>query len=396
MSLKQDYSVKKKSEGVSKDSPKNSSKASKESGSTNKGRSTIYDEAAARDSFYYFKRIINSVVCWFDSEAGAVGLSDSKEFNWFRVFPFLLLHVSVLGVIWVGWSPFAVAFAVAFYFFRMFAITGIYHRYFSHKTYSLNRFWQFVFAFWGALCCQRGALWWAAHHRHHHKYSDTEDDIHSPVQRGFWWSHMGWFTADVSFKTPFEYIKDFAKYPELRFLNRYDILVPVLCGAAIFYLGVFLEAFAPSLGTNGGQLLVWGMFISTVCLFHGTVTINSLSHIFGKKRFDTSDNSRNNVWLAFITMGEGWHNNHHRYPATARQGFYWWEIDATYYVLKFFSFLGIVKNLKPVPASIYKEVEDLEKERERKKKRALIMSQQKKNWQKNKVKQKSRKEEVVS
>ena len=393
MNLKQDYSVEKETERVSR----NSSQTSEKGGANNKGKSTIYDESATRDSFYYFKKVFSTIRCWFDSEAGASTLSDSREFNWFRVFPFLLLHVSVLGVIWVGWSPFAVGFAIAFYFFRMFAITGIYHRYFSHKTYSLNRFWQFIFALWGALCCQRGALWWAAHHRHHHKYSDTEDDIHSPVQNGFWWSHMGWFTADVSFKTPFEYIKDFAKYPELRFLNRFDILVPILCGVAIFYLGVFLEAYVPSLGTSGGQLLVWGMFISTILLFHGTVTINSLSHIFGKKRFNTSDNSRNNIWLAIITMGEGWHNNHHRYPATARQGFYWWEIDATFYVLKFLSFLGIVKKLKPVPQTIYKEVEELEKERSREKQRSLIMTQQKKNReQKKKVKQKSRKKEVVS
>ena len=301
--------------------------------------------------------VFQKIELWIDSEKYADELGDSRKVNWFRSIPFIGMHLAVLGVIWVGWSPFAVLFAAAFYFVRMFAITGIYHRYFSHKTYKTNRFWQLMFALLGAACVQRGPLWWAANHRHHHRYSDTEEDIHSPVRHGFLWSHMGWFTADVSFKTPYEYIKDFAKYPELRFLNRFDILVPFLVGTAIFFLGVFLNSFVPSLGTNGPQMLVWGMFISTVCLFHGTVSINSLMHIFGKKRFETTDNSRNSFLLSLVTLGEGWHNNHHRYPATVRQGFYWWEIDITYYILRCLSFLGIIWDLKPVPKSIYEEVE---------------------------------------
>lgn len=330
-------------------------------------RTTIYDEKSSRDFRWILKRWFISLLHWFDSEAYSSSLGTSKKFNFVRGIPFVLLHVVALCVFFVGWSPFAVGFAFVFYVVRMFAVTGIYHRYFAHRTYKLNRFWQLVFALWGAMCCQRGALWWAAHHRHHHRYSDTEKDIHSPVQDGFWWSHVGWITSDISFKTPYEYIKDFAKYPELRVLNRYDIFVPITGGIGIFFLGSFLERNYPALGTSGWQLLIWGMFISTVFLFHCTVSINSLTHIFGNKRFNTSDNSRNSFWLALVTLGEGWHNNHHRYPAAARQGFYWWEIDVTYYGLKFLSFFGIVRDLKPVPQGIYEEAAKIKAERKSKK-----------------------------
>jgi stearoyl-CoA desaturase (delta-9 desaturase) len=291
---------------------------------------------------------------WFDTEASAehVRYTDVKQVDWLRIIPFLIMHLMCLGVIWVGWSGFAVLTAAVLYFIRMFAITGFYHRYFSHNSFKTNRFWQFVFAALGNSSVQRGPLWWAAHHRHHHRYADTNKDIHSPSQHGFMWSHMGWLTSSANFPTKMQYVKDWAKFPELRWINRFDIVIPVLLAVALFFGGILLEIYAPQLETNGPQLLIWGFFISTVVLFHGTVTINSLDHMFGSRRYDTPDTSRNNALLALITLGEGWHNNHHHYAITARQGFYWWEMDITYYLLKIFSWLGIVWDLRGLPQGL--------------------------------------------
>ncbi len=257
-----------------------------------------------------------------------------------------------LGVFWVGWSWIAVAVAAGLYLIRMFAITGFYHRYFSHRTFTTNRFWQFLFAVLGNASVQRGPLWWAAHHRHHHRYADQEQDPHSPGLHGFWHSHIGWLTNRANFPTRVEYVGDWAKYPELVWINRFDTIIPILLAATLFVLGETLAFSAPELGTSGFQMLIWGFFISTAVLFHGTSTINSLDHMIGSRRYNTPDTSRNNVVLAVITLGEGWHNNHHHYPVAARQGFYRWEIDITYYLLLFLSWLGIVRGLRPVPEAI--------------------------------------------
>ncbi|MDX1588829.1 MAG: acyl-CoA desaturase [Oleiphilaceae bacterium] len=302
------------------------------------------------------KNFALNIVRWFDSEAQTDHIdSTNTDFNWIRVLPFIALHLACLGVIWVGISPFAVWFAVGFFLLRMFAITGFYHRYFAHKTFKANRGWQLVFAILGASAAQRGPLWWAAHHRHHHQHSDEPNDLHSPTQQGFWWSHLGWFTCDAAFRTDEKRIKDWMKFPELRFINRFDALVPLSCILLIYGLGELLAATAPLLGTNGPQLLIWGFFISTVALFHGTVSINSLAHVWGRRRFNTPDSSRNNFLLALVTLGEGWHNNHHRWPGSARQGFRWYEVDITYYVLWLMSKLGIIYDLKPIPQHIRQE-----------------------------------------
>lgn len=237
----------------------------------------------------------------------------------------------------------------------MFAITGFYHRYFSHRTFQTSRAAQFIFALIGSSAVQRGALWWAAVHRHHHRHADEEEDVHSPRLTGFLWAHIGWMTSSKNFPTNYEAIRDLAKYPELVFLNRYDMVVPALLAGSLYGLGEVLRMFAPGLHTTGGQLVIWGFFISTVVLLHCTLMINSLAHAMGNRRFETTDDSRNSLFLALITFGEGWHNNHHRYMNSARQGFYWWEIDMTYYGLRILSWLGIVWDLRPVPASVYEE-----------------------------------------
>jgi stearoyl-CoA desaturase (Delta-9 desaturase) len=297
-------------------------------------------------------RLLLNFSRWFDSWAGADRFQDEPQrVDWVRTLPFLGLHLVCFAVIWVGWSPFAVAFAGALYVVRMFAITGFYHRYFSHKTFKTSRFFQFVFALSGNTAVQRGPLWWAAHHRLHHKHSDGAEDVHSPHQHSFLWSHVGWIMSKANFATHLKQVPELARFPELRFLDRFDSLVPLLLFAGSFGLGCLLDSVAPGLGTSGLQLLVWTV-ISTVVLFHGTCTINSLSHLFGRRRFQTTDQSRNNPLLALITLGEGWHNNHHHYPATARQGFYWWEYDITYYALVVMSWCGIIWDLKPVPVRV--------------------------------------------
>ncbi|WP_097461262.1 acyl-CoA desaturase [Mangrovitalea sediminis] len=304
---------------------------------------------------------------WFDAEAHLDHLDhQSVKFNAIRVLPFVGMHVACLGIWFVGVSPFAVGFAAAFFLIRMFAITGFYHRYFAHKTFKTSRSVQFIFALVGAMAAQRGALWWAAHHRRHHQHSDGPEDLHSPTQRGFWWAHVGWFTCDAGFVTDFRRIRDWEKFPELRFLNRFDALIPVLTILSLYGLGEWLSLAAPGLDTNGPQLTLWGFFVSTVFLFHATVSINSLSHVWGSRRFETDDGSRNNIWLALITLGEGWHNNHHRWPQSARQGFRWWEIDMTYYLLWLMQKCRLIWDLNPVPLHIQEEaiIRDRQRRRE--------------------------------
>jgi stearoyl-CoA desaturase (Delta-9 desaturase) len=253
--------------------------------------------------------------------------------------PFILLHLLPLLAIFTGVSRTAVVLCVVLYASRMFFITAGYHRYFSHRSYRLNRFWQFVFAFGGGTAAQKGALWWASHHRDHHRYSDTPRDIHSPTQKGFFWSHVGWILCDKYAATEYDRIKDFAKYPELVFLNKQDWIAPWVLGFACFFIG----------GWSG---LLIGFFLSTVLLWHATFTVNSLAHVMGRRRYATEDTSRNSALIATLTMGEGWHNNHHYYQASARQGFFWWEWDPTYYVLKVLSWLHIVRGLRTPPARV--------------------------------------------
>lgn len=289
---------------------------------------------------------------WFDSAASARAATDTaRRIDWLRVLPFILMHVACIGVVWVGWSPTAIGVCVALYVVRMFAITAGYHRYFSHRAFRTSRAMQLLLALLGAAAVQRGPMWWAGHHRHHHANADREHDVHSP-RHGFLWSHMGWFLTAEHFPTRAKRVTDLARFPELRFLDRYDVVVPVALAAALYGVGALLEAVAPRLGTNGAQLLVWGFFVSTVVLYHATFTVNSLTHRFGSRRFATYDDSRNNWWVALFTLGEGWHNNHHRYPNSARQGFRWWELDLTYGVLRLLATLGVIWDLHPVPAHL--------------------------------------------
>jgi len=295
--------------------------------------------------------LTRQLVAWFDNAAG-VAADDPRRIDWLRVVPFVGLHLACIAVWWVGVSGAAIATALALYLLRMFAVTAFYHRYFSHRAFKTSRAVQLVFAVLGAAAVQRGPLWWAAHHRHHHAHADRQTDAHSPRHHGFVWSHVGWFLARASFATKIALVPDLASYPELRWLDRFDAAVPAVLAASLYAAGAALERFAPSLGTDGLQLLVWGFAISTVALWHATFAVNSLAHTIGRRPFATRDGSRNNLGLALLTLGEGWHNNHHRYPSAARQGFRWWEVDLTYYTLRLLALTGLVWDLRPVPAAV--------------------------------------------
>jgi stearoyl-CoA desaturase (delta-9 desaturase) len=289
-----------------------------------------------------------------DGATTSYGLSTSRDprdwapnehINKRSSIPFILLHFLPLLAIFTGVTWTAVWLCVVLYFVRMLAITGGYHRFFAHRSYKLKRVPQFILAFVGTTAAQKGPLWWAAHHRAHHKYADTERDIHSPI-RGFWWSHVGWILCDKFNKTDSDAIKDFTKYPELVWLDKHDWVGPWALGITCWLIG----------GWSG---LLIGFFLSTILLWHGTFTVNSVAHVFGRRVYDTPDTSRNSLSIALITGGEGWHNNHHRYPWAARQGFHWWQIDTTYYVLRAFSLVGVVRDLRPVPATVRDEARAL-------------------------------------
>jgi stearoyl-CoA desaturase (delta-9 desaturase) len=249
--------------------------------------------------------------------------------------PFFAMHAVPFLAIFTGVNPIDVVLCVVLYYARIFCITAGFHRYFAHRAYKLNRFMQFVLAFGGTTAVQKGVLWWAGLHRDHHRYSDTPLDVHSP-KRGFYWSHMGWILCRKHEETPFKNIRDFAKFPELRWINRHYFVPPVILGTVVFLIG-------------GWSALLIGFVLSTVLLWHGTFTINSLAHVFGRRRYVTTDTSRNSMLLSLITAGEGWHNNHHHYQSSVRLGFYWWEIDFGYYVLKVMSWLGLARDLRKPP-----------------------------------------------
>ncbi len=260
--------------------------------------------------------------------------------------PFVLVHVACLAAFWTGVTWTALALCIALYWLRIFGIGAGYHRYFSHRSYSTSRVFQFVLALLSQSTTQKSVLWWAAKHRHHHLHSDTELDVHSPRHRGFLYSHVGWIFAHRHDTTDLVKVEDFACYPELRWLHRFE-LAPAVVLALI------------CLAVGGWSGLVVGFFWSTVLVYHATFCINSLAHVHGRRRYVTGDDSRNNWVLAIFTMGEGWHNNHHAFQSSVRQGFRWWEYDATYYILKALSWTRLVWTLKMPPREVVRNEQRL-------------------------------------
>jgi stearoyl-CoA desaturase (delta-9 desaturase) len=268
---------------------------------------------------------------------------NAAEFHDDIIYPntaaFIFVHLAPLAAFWTGVTTTSVILCITLYVVRMFGVTAGYHRFFSHRSFKTSRFGQFLFAFLAMSSTQKSVLWWAAMHRHHHRHSDQEDDIHSPVHRSFFYSHVGWIFDKKHNETRLDEVPDLAKYPELRFLDKHQQIPSILLAILCFAI-------------DGWAGLVIGFFLSTVFLYHGTFFINSLAHVHGKQRYVTGDDSRNNWWLAVITLGEGWHNNHHAYQRSTRQGFRWYEFDPTYYALKALSWTGFVWDLGEPPAEV--------------------------------------------
>lgn len=278
--------------------------------------------------------------------------------------PLVFMHLACIGIFFTGFSWVAVVALLITYFVRVFALTAGFHRYFSHRSFKTSRFFQFIMAWVGTSAAQMGPMWWAAHHRHHHQHSDTEEDVHSPVAKDLFWAHVGWVLCRTYGGTKTERVQDLYKFPELRFIDRLHALPAISLGLILYYIGQQLNFYYPGLGTSGWQLVMWGFFLSTALVYHVTFCVNSVTHIIGNKRFKNSDESRNNFWVALLTFGEGWHNNHHRYPLSARQGMYWWEFDLSYLLLRGLEKLGLVWDLKTYPKVIYKEASLMELEQE--------------------------------
>ena len=264
----------------------------------------------------------------------------TASFQAYRLVVFWGFHLVTLGLVaWVGVSWGAVAFCAGAYVVRMFGVTAGYHRYFSHRSFKTSRPVQFALGVLASSSLQKGVLWWAGNHRLHHRYSDQPQDVHSPRQRGLAWAHVGWISSTEFDAVPEQQIKDFAQYPELRWLERN-------------YVWAFVVACAVVLATLGPQYLIWGCFVSTLCLWHGTFLINSAAHVWGKQIYETGDDSRNSWILALLTLGEGWHNNHHFYQACAHQGFTWWQLDVTYLAIVVLEKLGLVWDVKRAPQRV--------------------------------------------
>jgi len=276
------------------------------------------------------------------SERGPIserGRDQSEDVAYPSGTAFLLVHLACFGVFWSGMTLSAVMLGVALYLLRIFAIGAGYHRYFAHRTYRTGRVFQFCLGFLAQTSAQRGILWWAAQHRRHHRCSDTEADVHSPVVRGFLYAHVGWIFVPRNTATDYDAVRDLTRYKDLVWLNRHPYLPAILLGVASWAIA-------------GWPGLVIGFGWSTVVLWHATFSINSLAHLVGRRRYVTGYQSRNNWLLALLTLGEGWHNNHHAYQASVRQGFRWWECDVTYYVLYGLSRVGLVWDLHVPPQSV--------------------------------------------
>ncbi|TDU68097.1 stearoyl-CoA desaturase (delta-9 desaturase) [Prosthecobacter fusiformis] len=261
---------------------------------------------------------------------------------------FFGLHALAISAFFVKPDLTAILLCVGLFLVRKFGITGGYHRYFSHRSFKTSRWFQFVLAWLGGMSAQKGALWWAAHHRHHHQHSDQEDDIHSVKQQGFYWAHVGWVLAPDYNEYDAKRVKDLTKFPELVFIDRHHIIPPLVLAVATYLFGLLMTGTA----MGGLTYFLWGFCLSTVILYHTTFAINSFCHLLGSRRYETGESSRNSFILAIVTLGEGWHNNHHYYPHCARQGFFWWEIDPTYYVIKALKFVGIVHDIKEPNARV--------------------------------------------
>lgn len=258
---------------------------------------------------------------------------------------FWIVQVSALLVFFVPFSFAYLGLWAISHFLRAIGLTLAFHRYFAHRAFQMNRVARFFWAFVGTAAMQKGPLWWAGHHVNHHRFADREGDPHSPMVSGVYYAHIGWFLNDAKhnvIEASNPVIRDFSKAPEILWLDRLFFVPPIMLAGAMYLAG-------------GLPWLIWGFCLPTVTLAHATFAINTVNHLFGSRRFDTIDESRNNIITAVFAVGEGWHNNHHRYQRAARNGFYWWEFDPTWYTIRLMQMVGLAWDVQPVPARIYEE-----------------------------------------
>lgn len=269
-------------------------------------------------------------------------LTSAQKVALFIAVAMISIHLSTLLVFYTGVSTIALNIAILMYFVRGMGITIGFHRYFSHKSFKTNRFFQFILGFWGSLANEGGVLWWSSHHRNHHQNSDNPKDLHSPIAHSFFHSHLGWMWSASCVEKNKTRCNDLSKFPEIKFLNKY--YGAIVLGQMLFFL--FLGELLRPYGTNPLQMFVWGFCISTVANWHVTFMVNSVCHVWGTRPYKSGDKSRNNFLVALLAHGEGWHNNHHMFGWSARNGLRWYQIDTSYYLLKFFELFGIVKDLR--------------------------------------------------
>jgi len=265
--------------------------------------------------------------------------------NIVQIVIFWTVQASALLVFAVPFRWAFVAVWAASHFLRAIGLTLAFHRYFAHRAFKMNRVARFVWTWIGTAAMQKGPIWWAGHHVNHHKYADRDGDPHSPMVSGVYYAHIGWFLNDTKndkLESNNPVIRDFSKVPEIAFIEKYYFIPPLSLAIAMFAIGGF-------------PLLIWGFCLPTMTLAHATFAINTVNHMFGSRRFETVDESRNNPVTAFFAVGEGWHNNHHRYQRAARNGFYWWEFDPTWYVIRAMKAVGLAWDVQPVPKRIYEE-----------------------------------------
>jgi stearoyl-CoA desaturase (delta-9 desaturase) len=255
-------------------------------------------------------------------------------------------HLGALGAFFTGVSAATLWVAGALYLIRGLGITAGFHRLLAHRSFKTSRSMQFLMALAGSLAVQGGPLWWVAHHRAHHRHTDEADDVHSPLTRGFWQAHLGWMMSREAFRENGANARDLHRFPELKWLQRHYVTLILAQAAGLYALGAALAAWVPAWGTSGPQMLVWGLFVGTVLTWHVTFAVNSVCHIWGRRPYATGDASTNHPLVGVLAYGEGWHNNHHQYPFSARHGLEWWQLDLTWLLLQGLEKLGLVSELK--------------------------------------------------
>lgn len=259
--------------------------------------------------------------------------------NGLSLSPLILVHLALVAVLFVPVTVVGLVVLVIATRVTALGITVGFHRYLSHHAFKTSRWFQFVLAAAGCTALQKGPLWWVVHHRQHHTHSDTEGDVHSPVVHGFWYGHCGWLFASDLLRRDHTTVRDLSRYPELVWLDRLWMLPGLLLAAACYLAG-------------GWSAVVWGYCLSTVLIFQITFAVNSVGHRWGRQRFDTGEGSRNNWALGILAMGDGWHNNHHRAPTSARHGMAWYEFDMSYQVIRLLRRVGLVWDVRQPPAAV--------------------------------------------